>query len=115
MPIYGYGVIGAPWTICREIDKKTLFIMINKFIENQDKIKCFDKESFIKTIEYNIKMEECYIGTYDIAKSNINEYNYMKCMEELLKIMNSIYEKKKYKFDIVGQWTAGKIVIMVKK
>lgn len=116
MPVYGYGTIGAPWSVCKEMEKKKLnkLLMIFKKVESEFKL----NEVFLHSIIYNTKLESCYIAKYDMSKTNIDTYVYQSMLEKMVETANLILSKNKgfkdYKFDISGTWTIGKVIIMKK-
>lgn len=116
MPIYGYGVLGAPWELETNMNIKTLSKLISIFKKELESISKQDP-IFRKTIQLNILMDEVYIAKYDYSRSNINEYQYMQSLETLVNNANIALKNsfKNYKFDIMGNWTIGKIIIMKKK
>lgn len=117
MPIYAFGLVSAPWVICKSIDVKKLveFIKIFKKVEKEFK----SNEYFIKSITYNTKLDNCYIAKYDSSKTNIETYHYQQNIESMINKANEILSKKhsydNYKFDIMGTWVNGRIIIMEKK
>ena len=118
MPVYGYGVLGAPWTLCKNLDVKILIKFIN--IVKKVALEEFKTdEVFRNSIIYNSKLESCFIASYDMSKTNIELYYYQERVEKVIKKSNEILSKNKkydkYKFDICGNWNIGKIVIMEKK
>lgn len=118
MPIYGFGVSGAPWTRCVEMKKETLA----KFIEIFNKAKKpyqVKNPAFYSSIKNNTQLVELYIASYDISKSNIPVGLYDNYLETLIQEANLLLSSKKkynnYKFDIMGNWEMGKVILMEKK
>lgn len=114
MPIYGnYGVNNAPWVKINEMATSELAKLMMIFKKAEKKYS-FD-DVFLKSIIYNDKMKQVYIATYDISKTNMNEFTYRTQLEGLIKYANEmIIKKKNIKFDIMGTWVTGKIIIMTK-
>lgn len=117
MPIYGYGVTKAPWIFCKTLTVKKLikFINIFKSVETEFKL----DPVFLKSITYNSELKGPFIASYDLSKTNINAYIYQTNIEKLVSNANKILSKNRsydnYKFDIMGTWTIGKIIVMEKK
>ena len=118
MPIYGYGVLGAPWTLCKGLNIKKLVKFIH-IVKNSAKSEFKLNQVFLNSIKYNEEFKECYIASYDISKTNIEVARYQEYIEKIISLSNQVLLKNtkydKYKFDIAGNWTIGKIVIMEKK
>ena len=119
MPIYGYGIMSAPWTIENELKKETL-VKLRKIIRSAKS--SFDHSNdqvFCSSIKDNVDMIEPYIASYDMSKTNMSVALYQSYMESLVQEANFILSKKNkfnnYKFDIMGNWQIGKIIIMKKK
>lgn len=117
MPIYGYGLISTPWVLCNEMSKLKLNKMMKLFKDVE--LHCGMQESFRHSIIYNIDPKICYIADYDSTKTNMDEFAYQKSMEDLINMANKeLFKNRKfenYKFDVMGSFTIGKIVIMEKK
>lgn len=116
MPIYGYGLIGAPWVFCDTITKKKYMDIINclKSVMNDDKF----HPSFIHSIKLS-NDDTTFLASYDISKTNIDAAYYQEYMDKLIAEANTKLNAKKkynnYKIDITGSFTIGKIIIMEKK
>ena len=118
MPIYASGLISAPWSVCKEIKRDKFIKMRKVFIQARHAFKYYNDTVFLSSIESNNKMEECFIASYDYSKTGMSLEVYYTRMEELIAECNRTLIKKKvtnYKFDIVGSWSIGKIVLMEKK
>lgn len=121
MPIYGFGTIGAPWVLEKNITDQTLYKLVNVVKTAKKSCTYHNNESFIRSIKDNFPRKEnaFYISTFDSSKTNIPTANYQVMLEDLIKKCNEILIKNKifskYKFDIMGNWTTGTIIIMVKK
>lgn len=116
MPLYGYGLLRAPWVLEDVIKRKDLVELIKvlrsakrSFTYSQDKV-------FLSSINDNLKVEESYISSYDNSKTNLPVSTYQLRLEDLIYEANKLLIKSKkfpnYKFDIMGSWTIGRIIIM---
>lgn len=120
MPIYGYEFIGGnPWVVVTSIERKTL-IKLRKVLKNAKTSFEYCKEiAFCKSVKDNEEMKDLYIASFDISGTNMDQYRYQTYVEALIRECNYLlsmnYKYKKYKFDIIGQYYCGKIIIMEKK
>lgn len=123
MPIYAnYGVNKAPWTLKTSIPFKELNDLVKIFLEARKTFAYKGDTAFLSTITPNTKLEEAYIARFDIGRSMIPEGIYMQNLEALINECNlsleTLKKKKKfpdYKYDIIGNWDSGKIIILEKK
>ena len=81
------------------------------------------EEEFNDSVEpYNI-IDLCYnLASYDIKRTSLDDKTFIQCLEQLLvecniRLDKSKFNRKKNKFifDIMGNWTKGEIVILIKK
>ena len=132
MPIYGYGLMGGdPWVLCKKMELGRLLKLIEIFRDELHEQFKLDSV-FINSIQVNTNPQKCFIADFDISKTNINIYTYQKNMEKVIMACNKIlidekslklkiankkikYDFSNYKFDIMGSWTTGKVIIMQKK
>ena len=120
MPIYGYGTLGAPWSICTTLEVKKLADLEKIFNSAMHSFPGRNDMVFMHSIDLNMKLDECYIAKYDYSKTGIPLAIYQEKMTSLIKYANDIlistFKKRKkyddYKFDIQGSWTIGKVIIM---
>lgn len=121
MPIYGYGTIGAPWSLAKDVLPKNYYKLRDIFKKARKTFQYHNSDLFIKNIEICSEYNGNIIGTYDSSKLGIEASQYQLMLESLVLEANRILGESKneklakYKFDIVGNWTIGKIVIMEKK
>lgn len=111
MPIYGYGTNGAPWIRVTEMSSVKLAKMMKKVKDAEKEFK-FD-EVFLHSIIYNKDFDEVYIAKYDFSKTGMDIYTYQKQIEKLIFIASK-KAGANYKFDIMGTFSIGKIIIMTK-
>jgi len=142
MPIYTNKLTSQQYKIVTKIDIKTFKKLLDNFIKAKNTFPYKDKYYFLKSIEldeagkslefYNIKViiddlantnlskiddKFPFISKfYNDPKLHITDYNYGMMMESLINHANSLLpSSSKYKYDIVGSWTNGKVIIMQKK
>ena len=81
------------------------------------------EDEFNNSIEpYNI-IDLCYnLASYDIKRTSLDDKTFIQCLEQLLiecniRLDKSKFSRKKnkFRFDIMGNWTKGEIVILIKK
>ena len=123
MPIYGYHLIAEPWVLENQLRVKDL-LKLQKYLKA-----ALDKE-FPDDVNFrtSIRMQRAnsdgeyysYIASFDYSKSNIDQRYYTQKMERLIneanKAINTNRKEKikysNYKFDILGSWSTGFIIIM---
>jgi hypothetical protein len=113
MPIYGYGLIGAPWTWDKNLSKSDHLYYIKTLKKALRNFEYAKDDIFRATIDFNIKGNDTsFIAYFNIHRSNIPYATYMRNMESLLNEANNSLKKDNIKFDIIGNWDVGKIIIM---
>ena len=142
MPIYTNKLTSQQFKVVTKIDIKDFEKLLNTFKKAKETFPYKNKYYFLKSIEldeagkslefYTLKATIDYLAGTDLSKIedkfpyiskfyndprlNINEYNYIMMMESLINEANSLLKKNsKYKFDIVGSWTNGKVILLEKK
>jgi len=142
MPIYSDKLNSQKFKVVTKIEIREFEKLLNTFKKAKESFPYKNKYYFLKSIEldeagkslefYGIKSTiDYFLGTdlskvedkfpyiskfYNDPKFNINDYNYIMMMESLINYSNSTLPKNsKYKFDIVGSWTNGKVIILEKK
>jgi hypothetical protein len=121
MPIYCNlnGVNKAPWVIVKEMSIKDIKKYISIFQKAMKKFKYKNDALFLHTIDINIYnvTNNCYIASFDKSKTTIPVFNYQNELEELINYANELMLRShidNYKFDIMGTWITGKVIIMTK-
>lgn len=109
------------WKIIKVLKQGEIFMyrdIIKKALKDSKFEYRYDKD-FISSLKPNKDYSEPYIYSYDISDTLLDRGQFVKELEDLLKVAN--YEmsqsKKfynKYKFDILGSWTTGQIVVMAR-
>lgn len=142
MPIYTNKLQSQQFKVVTKIEIKEFEKLLKVFIKAKETFPYKNKYYFLKSIEldeagkslefYNIKATiDYFVGTdlskiddkfpfiskfYNDPKLNINDYNYTLMMESLINKANELLPRNsKYKFDIIGSWTNGKVIIFEKK
>lgn len=142
MPIYTNKLTSRQYKVVTKIDIKSFEKLLKTFIKAKDSFPYKDKYLFLRTIKldeagkslqfYDIKVviddlvdtdfskienKFPYISKfYNDPKLHINDYNYGLMMESLINHANSLLPtNSKYKYDIAGSWTNGKVIILQKK
>lgn len=120
MPIYGFNGTGmAPYSRVTDIkrDKLSKFVTIlekakKEFMYSHDEIFC-------RNIELNLFCKDTsYVAKYNMFRTGIDESTYIFRLEALINEANVILAKNKYsnyRFDIMGSWTMGQIILMEMK
>lgn len=130
MPIYGYGLMGGdPWTLCEKMELGRLIKLIEVF-DNELYEEFKLNPVFMNSVQINTNLQKCFIADFDISKTNIDIYTYQNNIEKVIMRANRFlidkkelklkktkikYDFSNYKFDIMGSWTTGKVIIMQKK
>ena len=142
MPIYTNKLNSQKFKVVTKIDIQEFEKLLINFKKAKDTFPYKNKYYFLKSIEldeagkslefYNIKVTIDYLAGTDLSKVedkfpfiskfyndpklNINDYNYIMMMESLIKQANSLLPRNsKYIYDIIGSWTNGKVILLVKK
>lgn len=123
MPIAGFGLMSIEYTIDNDLTTTQIADFIKVLNRARTEYEYKDNTRFWTTIHINLGMEASYIATYDIAKSSIPFASYKYILEALLDRCNYILINDKrlvkkyrnYKFDVIGTWEDGKIIMTSKK
>lgn len=144
MPIYTDKLQSQQFKVVTKIGVKDFEKLLNIFKKAKETFPYKNKYYFLSSIEldeagkslefYELKFTIDYLaGTnyadikdkfpfiskfYNDPKLNINDYNYILMMESLIAKSNELLRRSKYKnykFDIVGSWTNGKVIILEEK
>ena len=83
-----------------------------------------DEEEFNNSVQlYNIVDLSYDIATYDIQRTSLDDKSFIANLEQLLITSNDLLRRSPYgrsnrgyfRFDIMGNWTKGHIVILIQK
>lgn len=120
MPIY-YGSGGLleppPWSIDNDLSikdlskyKEILADAKRQFPHNHDGVFC-------SSVKLNQKYKKKFIAEFDMRTTNMQVGAYQMYLENLISTANQILKKKNknnVRFDIIGSYTSGYIIIMRK-
>ena len=117
MPIYTDKL--NPWKIAQKLSYKDL-IKFQGILEKAKKDFFYNTDyNFTKSIETNYKLDSIYVASYDYSKTGISLESYVVRLQYLINEANRqlgrISKYNNYKFDIIGNWGIGRIIIMEKK
>ena len=142
MPIYSNKLTSQQYKVVTKIEVGEFKKLLKNFIKAKETFVYKNKYDFIKTIEldeagksleyYNIKSTIDYFVGTDLSKTDdkfpfiskfyndpkicISDYNYGMMMEALIRKANELLSSSsKYKYDIIGSWTNGKVILLIKK
>lgn len=143
MPIYGDKLTSTQYKLVKKISVNDFKSLLKTFKKSKSTFPYKNNYYFLKTIELdeagksvryysdkalidvifdqnyreNLKKKFPYISKfYNDPKYAIDDCNYMIMMESLIKESNrNLPKSSKYMFDICGNWTNGKVIIMEKK
>lgn len=119
MPIYGSLIKNQSWVVEKNIKLKDLAKYIKIFKEAMETFEYSKNKVLLNSITLNLIMDEVYVAEFDVHRTIMNESDYMNQMVKLIEAANEILRKNKkinnVYFDIYGQYTCGKIIIMKKK
>ena len=143
MPIYGDKLTSTQYKVVKNISVQEFKKLLNTFKRAKSTFPYKDKFYFLKSIELdeagksvrwyndkalidvifdtnyreNLKGKFPFISKfYNDPKLNINDYNYCVMMESLINEANkNLPRNSKYRYDICGSWTNGKVIILEKK
>ena len=118
MPLYGHGLVGAPYSFpktltVKEVQKfhKILRESMKSFTYHEDKV-------FLS--EIHILNQAHVLAKYNFGRPTTITQGHMFKLEALIKEMNDMVNKEfgskadNYKVDIAGNWDTGVIVVLVK-
>ena len=83
-----------------------------------------DEEEFNNSIQlFNVIDLSYNLATYDIARTSLDDKSFIANLEQLIISCNDILKRSSYRyskkgsflFDIMGTWTKGHIIILIKK
>lgn len=120
MPIYGYGLLGAPYVVDNNITKQDLLKFEQIFNKILYKNYQYTHPEFVRSIDLNYKVEYNFIALFHSSKCNLDTYRYQSLMEELINKCNEYILNKQSgpfkdrKIDITGSWTEGAVIILTK-
>ena len=113
MPIYGKTLTPPPWVLETKLNKQKIIrlkTIFNKALKNENK-------GVQMTLRPNETYDKPYLYTFDVNLYSGTPQNYSTNLEELINLANRELKKDKvfgkdYRFDIMGNWSFGDIIIM---
>lgn len=109
--------IYVPITNLRLGEKYIFKKIITKASKNKHYL--YKDDNFISNLDYNQDTDEPYLYSYDINSTLLDRGDFMQKLEALINVANreiSLSKKyyNNYRFEIVGDNTKGKIIVMRK-
>ena len=123
MPIFNFKIAQGNWKIAKECNKKDFYKLI-KIFKSAYKTFAFKDDKLLKQFRYSFKQYESYENgffEYDFNNSKIDAFTYQLMLDSLIKeanyylSLNKNAKYKKYKFDIIGDFTIGRVALMTKE
>jgi len=104
---------------------KVFFLKTIELDDAGKSIKDYEIKSYIDSL-FDTKYREGLKGKFPFIakfenhpKYHINDYNYSVMLKSLINHTNDLLDRKpnlrKYRLDICGSWTNGKVIILIKK
>lgn len=114
MPIYGINFIKSckSWCLYKRFSKDDFNDYIIRLIRAKNNFIYSEDQIFLSSIKTNTDYNKGYIASYDINLTRENTETYSTKLECLINYCNRELLNKNFKFDIVGSWTVGRIIIM---
>lgn len=120
MPIFNFKISQGNWKIVSTVNRKDFYKLIkifkssyNSFAFKDDKMLTAFRKSFTQFEDY-----EKGIFSYDCNKTGINPYTYQLMLDAMINETNYYLSLPKnakfkdYKFDIVGDFNVGRVILM---
>lgn len=121
MPIY-YGSGGLmeppPWSIDNDLSIKELSKYKDILVKAKKQFQYSHDNVFCNSIKLNHKYKKKFIAEFDMGSTNMQIGAYQMYLEYLIAEANRILRKKNknnVRFDVIGSYTSGYIIIMKKK
>ena len=113
MPIYGKTLTPPPWVLETKLNKQKIIklrLIFNKALKNEN-------HGVQMTLKPNETYDKPYLYTFDVNLYSGTPQNYSTNLEEVINLANAELRKDKvfgkdYRFDIMGNWSFGDIIIM---
>lgn len=120
MPIYcNYGTTKAPYSRVTNLNYKDIMKLSKIIFEAKKSFMYKSDDVFCRSVEINLTSEPNKIATFNFFRTGIDDSAYIQRLEALINEANILLVKNKkyandYRFDIMGSWTYGEIIIMKK-
>lgn len=113
MPIYGKTLTPPPWVLETKLNKQKILQLRHIF----NSVMKFDSSGISMTLKPNETYDKPYLYTFDAGLYQGNLRNYSTYLENLINQANQELIKNKvygpdYRFDIMGNWSFGNIILM---
>ena len=113
MPIYGKTLTPPPWILEKKLNRQKILqlrVIFNRVLKNETN---GVQQTLVENTEYN----KPYLYSYDSMKYPGLVDNYSTNLENLIRKANLELSKDKvygkdYRFDIMGNWSFGNIIVM---
>jgi hypothetical protein len=113
MPIYGKTLTPPPWVLETKLNKQKIIrlrTIFQRVLRNENK-------GVQQTLKPNEIYDKPYLYTFDCNLYTGTFQNYSTNLEELINLANAELRKDKvfgkdYRFDIMGNWSFGNIIVM---
>jgi hypothetical protein len=118
MPIYGSNFLPDNWVIEKNISRQVatrLKVIFNQAFST-DNIANSIKRSFV--VNEDINENRPFLYDFDYSRANMSKPTYNLRLQHTIEVANAKLIKNKvladYRFDIIGSWDSGQIIIMKK-
>lgn len=113
MPIYGKTLTPPPWILEKKLNRQKILqlrVIFNRALKNET-------NGVQQTLVENTEYSKPYLYSYDSMKYPGLVDNYSTNLENLIRKANLELSKDKvygkdYRFDIMGNWSFGNIIVM---
>lgn len=114
MPIYGKTLTPPPWVLETNLNKQKIIRLRTIF---NRVLKMEDNRGVAQTLKPNETYDKPYLYTFDSNLYPGTFNNYSANLEEVINMANTELQKDKvfgpdYRYDIMGNWSFGDIIIM---
>lgn len=113
MPIYGKTLTPPPWVLEKKLNKQKILKL--QYIFN--KVLKYENRGVAQTLKKNEDFKLPYLYSFDSSLYPGTFNNYSSNLENVINLANTELRKDKvfgkdYRFDIMGNWSFGNIIIM---
>lgn len=113
MPIYGKTLTPPPWVLETKLTKQKIIRLRTIF----NRVLRYEHKGIQQTLKQNTTYDKPYIYTFDSNLYSGTFQNYSSNLEALINLANTELKKDKmfgtdYRFDIMGNWSFGNIIVM---
>jgi hypothetical protein len=117
MPIIDYSLRPNNWELMSNLTQRDIFIFRQFIFDAKKEFDYKNDKDLLKTISPNTDYTKPYIYEFDSSLAVPYDNTYIPKLQNLIEKANKIMydqvkELKKYKFDILGTWDRGYIIVM---